>query len=98
MQVNAVLLFIHGYNVRHKDAIKSAAQLQHDLEFKGRAIAYSWSSRGNLQGYRHDEQEIGKTVDCLEGFIKTIVNEVSHCHKSMFPRIRAVMEFMSMLL
>lgn len=74
---NVVLLFIHGYNVSHKAAIKSAAQLKHDLDFQGQTIAYTWSSKGTLRAYGHDERAVKKTVVCLQEFIKTIMSEIS---------------------
>lgn len=75
--VGEVLLFIHGYNVQHKDAIMRAAQVKFDLKFKGVAIAYSWSSKGTLWGYDHDQEEVRNTVPSLQSFIKSILSEVS---------------------
>ncbi|CAM6129462.1 unnamed protein product [Calypogeia fissa] len=71
-----LLIFIHGYNVSHKGALKRAAQLKYDLQFQGAVIAYSWSSRGTLYGYSHDEATVKKTVRYLESFLLSIMQEV----------------------
>jgi len=71
-----VLLYIHGYNVNHEDAIKRAAQLKYDLDFKGLVMVYSWPSKGTLWDYGHDEKMIEKSAEYLPGFIKTILTEV----------------------
>jgi len=71
-----ILLYIHGYNVNHKDAIKRAAQLKHNSSFPGLVMVYSWPSKGTLWGYAHDEKMIEESADLLHGFIKTILTEV----------------------
>jgi esterase/lipase superfamily enzyme len=76
-----VLLYIHGYNVNHKDAIKQAAQLKHDLKFKGLVIVYSWPSNGTLWGYKHDEKLIEKSAPWLRQFITTLLTEVTEGKK-----------------
>ncbi len=75
---NNILLYIHGYNVRHKDAIKRAAQLKYDLQLEGVVIVYSWPSKGTRWGYRHDEEVVEHTASCLQSFIQTILSEVMH--------------------
>ncbi|KAH9556398.1 hypothetical protein CY35_07G024800 [Sphagnum magellanicum] len=76
-----VLLYIHGYNVNHKDAIKQAAQLKHSLKFKGLVIVYSWPSNGTLWGYKHDEKLIEKSAPWLHQFIMTLLTEVEEVKK-----------------
>ncbi|KAH9556396.1 hypothetical protein CY35_07G024600 [Sphagnum magellanicum] len=71
-----MLLYIHGYNVNHKDAIMCAAQLKHNTSFPGLVMVYSWPSEGTLWHYDHDEEMIEKSADLLHGFIKTILTEV----------------------
>lgn len=71
-----MLLYIHGYNVNHKDAIKRTAQLKHNTSFPGLALVYSWPSKGTLWDYAHDEKMIEESADLLQGFIKTILTEV----------------------
>ncbi|CAM6052289.1 unnamed protein product, partial [Sphagnum compactum] len=71
-----IFLYIHGYNVHHKDAIKRAAQLKYDLQLEGVVIVYSWPSKGTLWGYQHDEKVVDHTASYLESFIQTILSEV----------------------
>ncbi len=71
-----VLLYIHGYNLNRKDAIKQAAQLKHYLKFKGLVIVYSWLSNGMLWGYKHDEKLIEKSAPWLCQFITTLLTKV----------------------
>jgi len=71
-----IFLYIHGYNVHHKDAIKRAAQLKYDLQLEGVVIVYSWPSKGTLWGYQHDGEVIKLTASYLESFIQTILSEV----------------------
>ncbi|CAM6110700.1 unnamed protein product [Calypogeia fissa] len=71
-----LLIFIHGFNVSHKGALKRAAQLKYDLQFQGAVIAYSWSSQGTLYGYSHDEGTVNKTVRYLESFLLSIMQEM----------------------
>ncbi len=73
-----ILLYIHGYNVHHKDAIKRAAQLKYDLQLEGVVIVYSWPSKGTLWGYQHDEEVVKHTASCLQSFIQTILSKVMH--------------------
>ncbi|CAK9275704.1 unnamed protein product [Sphagnum jensenii] len=76
-----VLLYSHGYNVNHRDAIKQAAQLKHYLKFKGLVIVYSWPSNGTLWGYEHDENVIEQSAPRLREFITTLLTEVKEVKK-----------------
>ncbi|CAM6059725.1 unnamed protein product [Sphagnum tenellum] len=76
-----VLLYIHGYNVNHRDAIKQAAQLKHYLKFKGLVIVYSWPSNGTLWGYKHDEKVIEESAPWVHQFITTLLTEVKEVKK-----------------
>ncbi|EFJ30800.1 hypothetical protein SELMODRAFT_409454 [Selaginella moellendorffii] len=67
---NEVLLYIHGYNVRFKDAAKRAAQVKCDIQFQGALICYSWASKGSLFGYKHDAKAVKQTVDSLAKFLR----------------------------
>lgn len=41
-----VLLYVHGYNNTVKDAVLRGGQLQHDLQFVGKMMVFSWPSAG----------------------------------------------------
>lgn len=68
------LIFIHGYNVPFEDAIFRTAQISHDIKFTGVTMAFSWPSKGNLQGYMADEADaewsIPYFVEFLAGVLK----------------------------
>lgn len=48
------LVFVHGFNVDLKEALRRAAQIAFDLEFDGVLMVYSWSSAGSTLGYISD--------------------------------------------
>jgi esterase/lipase superfamily enzyme len=54
-QESNLLLFVHGFNVTFEDAALRTAQLAHDLQFRGKAMFYSWPSAGTVTGYWEDE-------------------------------------------
>jgi esterase/lipase superfamily enzyme len=41
-----LLIYVHGYNNTFKAAILRSAQLQHDLRFPGKMLAFCWPSAG----------------------------------------------------
>ncbi len=52
------LLFVHGFRVTFEDAARRTAQMAHDLEFKGVPVFFSWPSKGTIEGYPADEENI----------------------------------------
>jgi esterase/lipase superfamily enzyme len=72
-----VLLYIHGYTVSYKSALKRAAQLKYDLEFGGLVILYSWPTMGQPLAYHRDGRVIKRTAQFLHEFITIILGEVS---------------------
>jgi esterase/lipase superfamily enzyme len=55
-----VLLYIHGYDNTFEDALLRAAQLQLDLDFPGKTVAFSWPSLGKEVAYADDDPEQGR--------------------------------------
>ncbi|MEO1536258.1 MAG: alpha/beta hydrolase [Pseudomonadota bacterium] len=47
-------LFVHGYNNTFPESVFRLAQLQHDANQPGAAIAFQWASMGDPGGYVHD--------------------------------------------
>ncbi len=43
---NSVLVFVHGYNTLHQEAVYRFSQIIHDSRFQGTAVLFSWPSRG----------------------------------------------------
>lgn len=70
---NDVLLFVHGYNVKFKDAMFRSAQLGYDLNFKGAVTAFSWPSEGALLGYLTDSGNAEYSTSFLGDYIKLIL-------------------------
>jgi esterase/lipase superfamily enzyme len=54
-QESSLLLFVHGSETTFADAAFRAAQLAHDLQFRGKVMFYSWPSAGVITGYWKDE-------------------------------------------
>jgi esterase/lipase superfamily enzyme len=71
------LVFVHGFNVRFRDAIFRTAQMAVDLEFPGAAIAFSWPSKGrmSLLGYNHDAQQVRWTLPDLTEFLELVAEQ-----------------------
>ncbi len=78
---NDILLFIHGFNVRFKDALMRTAQLGNDLCFKGAVTAFSWPSNGTIRGYNADMDTAKLSSMYLCDFIKKLINgDVNKLH------------------
>ncbi|MHC4940334.1 MAG: alpha/beta hydrolase [Planctomycetota bacterium] len=52
------MLFVHGYNNTFNDALFRAAQIAHDLRYRGAPMLFSWPSKGDFLRYSHDEAEV----------------------------------------
>jgi esterase/lipase superfamily enzyme len=60
-----LLVFIHGFNFSLAEAAERAGQLQHDLDFPGPIVIYSWPSQESQQKYREDEESLEASVSIL---------------------------------
>lgn len=76
---NSVLVFVHGFNVTFKDAVRRTAQLAYDLKFSGVPVTYSWPSQGELTplGYTTDETNVEWTEPHLKKFLSELKAGVS---------------------
>lgn len=68
-------VFVHGYNVVFEDAARRTGQMAYDLGFKGAPIFYSWPSRGKVQEYTIDENNVEWTIPHLKEFIMNVATE-----------------------
>jgi esterase/lipase superfamily enzyme len=68
-------VFVHGYNVAFKDAVRRTAQIAYDLQFDGAPILYSWPSRGSLLGYVADSNNVEWTVPDLTAFLEEVASQ-----------------------
>lgn len=66
----ALLLFVHGYNVSFEDALMRTAQIEHDTDFGGPAVLFSWPSKATSAGYPADEDSVRWTTPHLAQVIR----------------------------
>ena len=60
------LLFVHGYNVRHYEAVYQLAQMAEDYDVSGPSVVFSWPSAGVAAGYVYDRDSVLISRDALE--------------------------------
>jgi len=70
-----ILVFVHGYNNSFKDGVFRAAQLSHDLNFKGITCLFSWASKANIFSYTADETNIEWSIPHFEEFLEDIASK-----------------------
>ena len=73
-----MLVFIHGFNYSLAEAAERAGQLQHDLDFSGPTVIYSWPSLESAGKYREDEQS-------MEASVKTLAQALEELHQRARP-------------
>lgn len=66
------LLFVHGYNVDHTEAVKRAAQIAYDLEFDGALMMFSWGSAGSVLSYLDDTKQAEAAAEPLLRYISLV--------------------------
>lgn len=70
-----VLLYVHGFNETFDSATRSAGQLSHSLEFRGRTVLFTWPSGGKLFDYAYDRES---ALWSRDGFVDTLRALVSN--------------------
>ncbi len=67
----SLFVFVHGFNVKFRDAVLRTAQLAHDLDFAGPPILYSWPSRGrpDPRAYLRDETNVQWSYTHFHSFL-----------------------------
>lgn len=80
---DAILLFVHGFNVTFDEALVRVAQLSHDLSRDetydvGIPVLYSWPSAGDvsLDHYRGDRERSIGAAPYLEQFLDLITEDL----------------------
>jgi esterase/lipase superfamily enzyme len=76
-----VFVYIHGYRNTFEESLLRSAQLQHDLEFPGKVVAFSWPSEGTYWGYGHDETAARDSPAYLESLLGRLLAEGSSKRK-----------------
>lgn len=64
--MNETVLFVHGYNVTHGEAVYQLAQVVHDFEVPSPSVLFSWPSAGKAIGYVYDRDSALFARDQLE--------------------------------
>lgn len=67
-----VMLFVHGFNVRHGEAVYQLAQISHDFEIPSQTVLFSWPSAGLPAGYLYDRDSVLIARDQLEAVIRAL--------------------------
>ena len=70
-----VFVFVHGYKVAFKDAVRRTAQIAYDMNYRGVPLLFSWPSQGSLGGYRQDEASVTASVPDLQQFLQVVASQ-----------------------
>ncbi|MEM9585350.1 MAG: alpha/beta fold hydrolase [Pseudomonadota bacterium] len=71
------LIFVHGYNVTHGEAVYQLAQVAHDFEIEAPTVLFSWPSAGATPGYIYDRDSVLIARDQLEKVIVALTRDPS---------------------
>jgi esterase/lipase superfamily enzyme len=87
-------IYVHGFNTPFEHALFRTAQLAWDLQFRGRAIAYSWPSQQSVSNYMRDRESAQQSSTYLREFISLVgkqnpVNIIAHAQGAI-PVIEAL--------
>lgn len=77
-QTNETMLFVHGYNVRHGEAVYQLAQINYDFEIESPTVLFSWPSAGVSAGYLYDRDSALIARDQLEALIRALTRQPGH--------------------
>jgi esterase/lipase superfamily enzyme len=68
----AVLVFVHGFNVTFDEALQRGAQLARDLNFDGPVVVFSWPSQGEIWHYGADRSSADASARRLAEFLDKV--------------------------
>lgn len=71
------LLFVHGYNYTHGEAVYQLAQIVHDFEVPAPAVVFSWPSAAQPVGYLYDRDSVLIARDALQEVILALTKDPS---------------------
>jgi esterase/lipase superfamily enzyme len=69
-----ILIFIHGYAMPFDYSVMQMAQVNHDIEFHGLPLVFSWPSHGSRFWYWGDETNAKDSVAALTDTLLTVIN------------------------
>ncbi|WP_375753703.1 alpha/beta hydrolase [Vibrio sp. HN007] len=65
----SLIVYIHGYNVAFKSAIKRTAQMAYDFNYSGVPVLFSWPSNASLLDYASDREDAVWSATYLAEFL-----------------------------
>tara|TARA_R110002110_G_scaffold19919_26_gene81608 strand:- start:1582 stop:2613 length:1032 start_codon:yes stop_codon:yes gene_type:complete len=69
------MLFVHGYNFTHGEAVYQMAQILHDFEVPSPGVLFSWPSAATPLGYLYDRDSVLIARDALEQVIVALTRD-----------------------
>ena len=72
-----ILLYIHGYNTTFEQAAVTMARIVSDLDFRGKAIFFSWPSNGRMLKYVADQNNSDWSSKNLKTFLEELACRAS---------------------
>jgi esterase/lipase superfamily enzyme len=73
-----IVLFVHGYNSTHGEAVYQGAQIAHDFELTSPMVLFSWPSAARTIGYLYDRDSVLIARDPLEKLIVSLASQPGH--------------------
>jgi esterase/lipase superfamily enzyme len=71
-----LFVFVHGFNVTFEDAARRTAQIQHDLQYEGAPVFYSWPAHDKfILTYKADEANVSWSAAHLKRFLLDVTRE-----------------------
>lgn len=70
-----ILLYVHGFNTTFEQAAVTMARVASDLDFRGRAVFFSWPSNGKVMGYVGDQNNTDWSSKNLTLFLKELAQK-----------------------
>jgi len=64
-----IVVYVHGYNNNHAEAVFRHAQIAADYDLRGPQISYTWPSAARPAGYIYDRDSVGFSRDGLENLL-----------------------------
>lgn len=69
------VVFVHGYNTTHGEAVYSLAQMAVDFQIPAPVVLFSWQSAGDVRGYAYDRDSVLFARDDLEALLRDLTGQ-----------------------
>lgn len=70
-----VLLYVHGYNTNHAEAVYGFAQILHVYDVPVPSVLFSWPSAAQARGYVYDRDSVAISRNRLESVIRQLARD-----------------------